>query len=70
MRLFVDADFKFLEQRKRAYLLSTLIITAGIIAMIVNVTTIGSWLNYGVDFTGGTVVQVAFQQPTSPNDVR
>ena len=70
MRLFVDADFKFLEQRKRAYVLSSVIITAGLIAMVVNVATLGSWLNYGVDFTGGSVVQVAFTQPTAPNDVR
>jgi preprotein translocase subunit SecF len=70
MRLFVDATVPFLAQRKRAYVLSSVIITAGLIAMITNVATLGSWLNYGVDFTGGTVVQVAFAQPTAPNDVR
>jgi preprotein translocase subunit SecF len=70
MRLFANASYKFLEQRKRAYVLSSVIITAGLIAMIVNIATLGSWLNYGVDFTGGSVVQVAFSQTTSPNDVR
>jgi preprotein translocase subunit SecF len=28
------------------------------------------WLNYGVDFTGGTVVQVRFHQPTSAEQIR
>ena len=70
MRVFTNAHFDFLGQRKRAYVLSTAIITAGVIAMIVNVATLGTWLNYGVDFTGGTVVQVAFNQPTAPGDVR
>jgi preprotein translocase subunit SecF len=70
MRVFTNANFDFLGQRKRAYVLSGAIITAGIIAMVINVATLGSWLNYGVDFTGGTVVQVSFDQPTAPGDVR
>jgi len=70
MRVFTHANFDFIGQRKRAYVLSSVIIIAGIIAMIINVGTLGSWLNYGVDFTGGTVVQVSFSQPTTPGDVR
>ncbi|MFM8316545.1 MAG: protein translocase subunit SecF, partial [Deltaproteobacteria bacterium] len=38
------------------------------IAILVALWTKG--LNYGVDFTGGTVMQVKFNQPTSPEAVR
>jgi len=70
MRFFQHASYPFLEQRRKAYVVSGAIILAGITAMIVNVFTIGSWLNYGVDFTGGTLVQVEFTQPTTAGDVR
>ena len=70
MRFFTKADFQFLAHRRRAYVVSGSIATVGIIAMIVNVVQLGSWLNYGVDFTGGTLVQVEFRQPTTANDVR
>jgi hypothetical protein len=33
--------------------------------MAVNVATLGSWLNYGVDFTGGTMIHLDFAQPVS-----
>ena len=70
MRFFSNADYQFIEQRRRAYMVSSAIIAAGIVAMIVNVVSIGAWLNYGVDFTGGTLVQVEFSSPTTANDVR
>ena len=58
MRLFANANYQFIESRKKAYVLSAIAILAGIAAMIVNVFAIGSWQNYGVDFTGGSLVQV------------
>jgi preprotein translocase subunit SecF len=42
----------------------------GIGAMIFNVATIGSWLEYGVDFAGGTVVQVDFNKPVTAEQLR
>lgn len=39
-----------------------------LIAIVVGLFTKG--LNYGVDFTGGTVVQVKFNEPTTPEAVR
>jgi preprotein translocase subunit SecF len=38
--------------------------------MIYNIATIGSWLNYGVDFSGGTVAQVQFKQPVATDQLR
>jgi len=60
MRLFQNANYKFIEQRKKAYVLSSVIVIVGISAMFFNVFTLGSWQNYGVDFTGGSLVQVRF----------
>lgn len=70
MRFFSNADYRFIEQRRKAYTISGAIIAVGIAAMIINVVSIGAWLNYGVDFTGGTLVQVEFGSPTTANDVR
>jgi len=70
MRFFPNADYHFIENRKRAYVATAVALLIGIGAMIVNLTTIGSWLNYGVDFTGGTLVEVRFAQPTEAAPVR
>jgi len=60
MWLFHGSNFDFLGIRRRAYVLSAAAILVGIGAMIFNIFSMGSWQNYGVDFTGGTVVQVRF----------
>jgi preprotein translocase subunit SecF len=70
MRLFDGADYKFIEQRRKAYVVSAAAILAGVAAMVFNVVSIGSWLNYGVDFTGGSLVQVRFEQPTTVAELR
>jgi preprotein translocase subunit SecF len=51
-------------------MLSAVVISAGILAMLVFGFTGKGWVNYGVDFTGGTIVQVAFDEPTTVGDVR
>jgi preprotein translocase subunit SecF len=70
MRLFQDAEYKFIEQRRKAYVVSGIAILVGIAAMVWNVVSIGSWQNYGVDFTGGSLVQVRFEQPTTVGELR
>ncbi|MEZ4414380.1 MAG: protein translocase subunit SecF [Gemmatimonadota bacterium] len=70
MRLFRNADYKFIEQRRKAYVISAVAILIGVVGMGINLASLGSWLNYGVDFTGGTLVEVRFQQPTDVAAVR
>lgn len=70
MRLFANADYKFIEKRRTAYLVSGIALLVGIGAMIFNTLTIGSWLNYGVDFTGGSIVQVSFEEDHGVAEVR
>ena len=71
MRLFDQAKYAFIQNRRRAYMLSTTVILVGVVAMIVNVISIGSWQVYGVDFTGGSLIQVQFHEPSrSTSDQR
>lgn len=70
MRLFQHAHYPFLEWRRRAYLVSGFLMLLGIGAMIYNYSTLGSWLNYGVDFKGGTLAQVHFDRPVSVDQLR
>jgi preprotein translocase subunit SecF len=70
LRLFADANYPFLQWRRKAYLVSAVLLLAGIGSMVYNTVTTGSWLNYGVDFSGGTLVQVRFDRPVSIDQVR
>lgn len=54
----------FIGKRKFAYILSCLIIVAGIVSMCFQ------GLNFGIDFTGGTVMQVEFEKSVDIADLR
>jgi preprotein translocase subunit SecF len=70
MRLFAGANYTFIEKRRTAYVVSAATIVAGLVAMLINIGAIGSWQNYGVDFTGGSLIQVHFNHPASEAQVR
>ena len=70
MRLFNQADYAFIEWRRKAYAVSVAIILTGIAAMVLNVFAIGNWQNYGVDFTGGSLIQVQFRESTTAAQLR
>lgn len=70
MRLFGEAKYHFIEKRKAAYVVSSAAILIGMIAMVLNIVQIGRWQNYGVDFTGGSLIQVRFEQPMTAGDLR
>ena len=70
MKLFDQAKFAFIEKRRRAYVVSAALILVGLAAMVFNVFSLGRWQNYGVDFTGGSLIQVEFHQPTTAAELR
>ena len=70
MWLFHDAKYGFINMRRKAYVVSASVLLVGIVAMVVNIATIGSWQNYGVDFTGGILVHVDFSEPTTDTELR
>jgi preprotein translocase SecF subunit len=70
MRLFENASFRFIEHRKRAYVVTALVLLVGFGAMAANIATLGAWQRYGVDFLGGSLVQVRFDDPISDGELR
>jgi preprotein translocase subunit SecF len=70
MRFFQDADYKFIELRHKAYIVSAAVLAVGILAMLAFAVGGRGWVNYGVDFTGGTMIQVEFAQPTTAGELR
>src|SRR5687767_2509495 len=70
LRLFSNANYEFIQNRRIAYVATVigLAITLGF-AIFWQVKE-GSWLDYNVDFTGGTMMQVKFTQPTDESDLR
>jgi len=65
MRLFRNANYDFLAQRKRAYIISAVVVVVGVASLVLH-----GGPRYGVDFTGGTLLQVQFTQATTVADVR
>jgi preprotein translocase subunit SecF len=70
MRFFKGAHYKFIEIRRYAYVCSAAVIAIGLAAIVFNLFSIGSWQNYGVDFTGGTLIQVRFDDTTTDAELR
>ena len=59
-----DVRFEFMRVRKIAA-------TASVVAVLVSVAAVAHLgLNFGLDFTGGTLVEVAYAEAVSPDDVR
>ncbi len=65
MQIFKQPDFTFMKHKFIAFSLSGIVIIAGIINM-----TQGKGLTGGIDFTGGTLVQVRFKNPYPITDLR
>ena len=70
MRIFENASYPFMDWRRRAYVVTALLLLVGIGSMVMNWQRHGSWLNYGVDFRGGTLVQLSFAEPTDVDQIR
>lgn len=70
MRIFGGAHYPFIEKRRIAYAFSGTLILVAIAAMLTNLILIGSWQHYGVDFTGGSLIQVRFEIPMTAGDLR
>ena len=54
----------FMSKRKVTAVVSVVLVVISIGALSVR------WLNLGLDFTGGTLVEVQFEQPEDPERVR
>ena len=70
MRLFQNASYRFIQARRKAYVVSGIILVTGIGFMTFNVMNTGSWQNYGVDFTGGSLIQIQVYENLTAGDLR
>ena len=64
MDLIGKKEFDFIKNRKIAYIISVVIILVGLISIIFQ------GFNYGIDFAGGTLLQIRFNKSISTTEVR
>jgi len=60
-----DTNFDFIGKRKLALILSAIVILVGLTSLVVN-----GGPKYGIDFAGGTLVQVKFTKATDAAEVK
>ncbi|MGH7501570.1 MAG: protein translocase subunit SecF [Longimicrobiales bacterium] len=70
LRFFANADYDFIGLRRRAYIFSGVLLGVLLVSALFFQFTRGSWLEYGVDFAGGTLIQVTFNEPATTAEVR
>lgn len=62
--------FDLIQKRRWYFLISAILIAPGIAAMIYSLVTLGSPLRLGIDFTGGSLLELRFQEAVLPQEVR
>ncbi len=62
--------FNIVEKRHWYFLLSALIIIPGLAVMIYSIAMFGSPVKLGIDFTGGALLELRFDQDVQPADIR
>jgi len=60
-------NFKFIKYTKVWFAISIIAILIGVVAMVNNYVQYGSALSYGIDFTGGAVMELDFTEGVIPN---
>jgi preprotein translocase SecF subunit len=63
--LFKNPNLNFIGRRRWAYIISILFILAGVGSMVAR-----GGLRYGIDFSGGTLIQVRFEKPVPVDRIR
>jgi preprotein translocase subunit SecF len=58
-------NIDFMSKRKGAFVLSAVVILIGLVSLVAH-----GGPNYGIDFAGGTLVQVRFSNPVSISEIR
>lgn len=64
MRFLENPQIDFIGKRKIAYVISLVILVIGLVSMAIR------GFNYGIDFKGGTELEVRFEQPADISAVR
>lgn len=64
MRLFGKTSIDFMSKRRAFYIVSAVVITAGMISLFIK------GMDFGIDFLGGTELVVKFERPVTIGNVR
>ena len=64
LRIFHGTSYDFIKHRKVAGVITALFIVPGLLLAAI------AGFNYSIEFTGGTLVQLRFDQPQQPGDIR
>ena len=62
--------FDIVGRWKWYFLISSVVIGLGLVAMVISLIQHGSPVRLSVDFTGGAMLEVLFDQPVNPSEVR
>lgn len=65
MQFFVNPNYKIIQKRKIGYAFSGILILISIVSLILH-----GGPRYGIDFTGGTLVQLKFDKPVAIEELR
>jgi len=65
-----DHDFNFVGRMNLLLTISVILVTLSIVMLPINHFWRGHTLNYGIDFRGGTEIQVQFNQEQDPGKIR
>jgi len=65
LQIFVNANYDFVGKRRWFYFVSL-----GAVVLALLSIALHRGLNYGIDFTGGTVIQVRYDKPVTVGEVR
>ncbi|MBU0549774.1 MAG: protein translocase subunit SecD, partial [Candidatus Omnitrophica bacterium] len=65
LKIIKETKINFIAKRRICYLISFLLITAGLVAV-----SLGGSKSWGIDFTGGKIQEYMFEQPVAIQEVR
>ncbi len=65
MRFIKQTNINFVDRRRTFFIISGLLLVASVLIVVLR-----GGFNYGVDFTGGTLLQVRFEEPVSTDAIR
>jgi len=65
IQIFVNANYDFVGKRRWFYMASAALIAISLLSILIR-----GGLNYGIDFTGGSLIQVRYDKPVGVGDVR
>ena len=65
LEIFKNADYSIISKRKIGYIISATLILVSIVSLILH-----KGPKYNIDFTGGTLIQLKFEQEVQIQDIR